>query len=133
MNAADTTLRGSRQPSPRANAEKIYSLTGTGAKVRKAPSATLDRHFLRILSLIDGDTHIDVIRGWLRHYTNAQLSGWLKKLESAGLLKVRVASSIHNLDFTDEFPAVPRYEATLTDTDVVRVDAGTLAAAITSE
>lgn len=128
MNAAGTMPRGSRETSRRVEAEKIYSLTGTGAKVRTTPSATLDRHFLRILSLIDGDTHIDVIRGWLRHYTNAQLSGWLKKLESAGLVKVRPATSIHNLDFTDEFPAVPRYEATLTDTDVVRVDAGTLAA-----
>jgi len=128
MNAARKPPQDSRHPSKRANAEKIYSLTGMGAKVRSAPSGTLDKHFLRILSVVDGDTHIDVIRGWLRHYTNAQLSDWLSKLESAGLVKVRPATSIHNLDFTDEFPAVPRHEATLTDTDVVRVNVGTLAA-----
>jgi len=108
--------------------EKIYSLTQAGAKAQATPSATLDKHFLRILHLIDGDTHIGVIRGWLRHYTNAQLSDWLEKLETSGLLTAQASGSVHDLDFTDAFPSVPRYDAALTDTDVVRINASTIAA-----
>lgn len=108
--------------------EKIYSLTDAGAKARATPSATLDKHFRRILQIIDGDTHTDVIRGWLRHHTDAQLSEWLQKLEASGLLKAQPSGSGHDLDFTDAFPRVPRYDAALTDTDVVRINASTIAA-----
>ncbi len=95
---------------------------------RAAPRETLDKNFRRVLQVIDGETHIDVIRGWLRHYTNAQLSDWLGKLETSGLLVAQPSSSVHDLDFTDSFPAVPRYGTALTSTDVVRIDAGTVAA-----
>jgi CheY-like chemotaxis protein len=109
-------------------AERIYSLTNAGNAARLSPSATFDKRYVRILSVIDGDTHIDVIRGWLRHYSNDQLSAWLDKLEGAGLLKSEPANSTHDLDFTDAFPALERYESSLTDTDVVRVNADTVAA-----
>jgi len=112
----------------RMSADKIYSLTAAGQAARRAPSPTFDKHCARILSVIDGDTHIDVVRGWLRHYANEQLSDWLDRLESAGLLKGEPATSAHDLDFTDAFPAVEPYEASLTDTDVVRVNADTVAA-----
>lgn len=107
---------------------KIYSLTKAGEMARATPRATLERNFRRILQIIDGQTHVDVIRGWLRHYTNAQLADWLGKLEAAGLLTARPSSSVHNLDFTDSFPAVPRYGTALSSTEVVRIDAGTVAA-----
>lgn len=110
------------------NSGNIYALTEAGAKARAASGATLDRHSRRVLQVIDGDTHIDVIRGWLRHYTNAQLADWLGKLEMSGLLIARPSGSAHDLDFTDSFPAVPRYDAALTDTDVVRINAGTVVA-----
>jgi len=108
----------------RLDAESIYTLTEVGERLRRMSTATLDEHFVRILSVIDGHTHIDVIRGWLRHYTNAQLSYWLGILETAGALTVQPAGSVLDSDFPDTFHAVEHYEAALTKTDVLRINAG---------
>ncbi len=115
-----------RASSPRTDAEKVYFLTEVGEKLRLKSKATLDEHFVRILSVIEGDTHIDVIRGWLRHYTDAQLKDWLKKLEIAGALKRRPAGFIPALNFPDAGRKDRDYEAALTDTDQLRIGAGTL-------
>lgn len=115
-----------RAPSARADAGAVYYLTEVGEKLRIKSKATLDEHFVRILSVIEGDTHIDVIRGWLRHYTDAQLDDWLKKLEIAGALKPRPAGYVPALSFPDARGRDRDYEAALTNTDRLRIGAGTL-------
>jgi len=124
--AAAGERNSGRASSPRTDAEKVYTLTEVGEKLRLKSKATLDEHFVRILSVIEGDTHIDVIRGWLRHYTDAQLKDWLKKLEIAGALKRRPAGFIPALNFPDAGRKDRDYEAALTDTDQLRIGAGTL-------
>jgi CheY-like chemotaxis protein len=109
-------------------ADKIYSLTEAGQQLRAAPTPTLDEHHLRILFVIDGDTHVDVIRGWLRHYTDALLDQWLHEIEKDGLVTSRPASSSQDTKFGNDYPAVPRFDSALTQTDVLRLDSGTLAA-----
>lgn len=124
--AAAGERNSGRASSPRTDAEKVYTLTEVGEKLRLKSKATLDEHFVRILSVIEGDTHIDVIRGWLRHYTDAQLKDWLKKLEIAGALKRRPAGFVPALNFPDAGRKDRDYEAALTDTDQLRIGAGTL-------
>jgi CheY-like chemotaxis protein len=106
----------------------VYYLTEVGEKLRTKAKSTLDQHFARILSVIEGDTHIDVIRGCLRHYTDAQLDNWLKKLEIAGALKTRPSGFIPALNASNTGLPRREYEAVITDTDVLRFDIGALLA-----
>jgi len=112
------------------NPGKIYFLTTAGAGALKSAGTVLDKHHRRILQLISGDTHIDVICGWLRHYTNTQLTQWLEQLEKMGLVDTKTADETHDLDFTGEFPVVKPFEAGLTDTEVMRIDEATLEAGV---
>lgn len=109
---------------------KIYFLTPAGEDALKSAGPGLGRHHRRVLEVIDGDTHIDVIRGWLRHYTNRQLTEWLEQLEKMGLLGTKPADATHDLDFTVEFPAVKPFESGLTKTEVLRIDAAALEAGV---
>jgi CheY-like chemotaxis protein len=124
--AAPGGRQSGRGASTRADAGNVYYLTDVGEKLRLKSKATLDEHFVRILSVIEGDTHIDVIRGWLRHYSDAQLNDWLKKLELAGALKLRPAGYVAALSFPDAARKDRDYEAALTDTDRLRIGAGTV-------
>jgi CheY-like chemotaxis protein len=124
--AAASGRKSARAPSTRVDADNVYYLTEVGEKLRLKSKATLDEHFVRILSVIDGDTHIDVIRGWLRHYSDTQLRDWLKKLELAGALKLRPAGYVPALSFPDAAFKERDYEAALTDTDRLRIGAGTV-------
>lgn len=108
------------------SAGTIYFLTDAGRDALEKAGAALGRHHRQVLSVIDGDTHIDVICGWLRHYTNQQLMEWLGQLVKMGLLGTKSADASHDLDFTLEFPAVKRSEAGLTETEVMRIDAAAL-------
>jgi CheY-like chemotaxis protein len=112
------------------NPGKIYFLTTAGASALKSGGPVLDRQLRRILQLVVGDTHVDVICGWLRHYSNAQLTQWLDQLEKMGLLDTKAADDTHDLDFTGEFPAIKAFEAALTDTEVMRIDEATLEAGV---
>lgn len=113
---------------PKTDTGEIYRLTDAGKKAVASVSSPIGRHHRRILQLIVGDTHLDVIRGWLRHYTNSQLDDWLGQLEKDGMLTTAPAGEMHDLDFTTNFPAVKPFETGLTDTDVMRIDAGALEA-----
>lgn len=125
-----STPRAGRKPertvATRDDAGNVYYLTEVGEKLRMKSKDSLDEHFVRILSIIEGDTHIDVIRGWLRHYSDAQLNHWLKKLEIAGALKLRPSDYVPALSFPDAGRRERDYEAALTDTDHLRIGAGTL-------
>ena len=109
---------------------KIYFLTEAGGSAVKSAGRALEKHHRRILQLIDGDTHVDVICGWLRHYSNEQLMRWLEQLEKMGLIGTKTADETHDLDFTGEFPAVLPIEAGLTDTEVMRVNDAALEAGV---
>jgi len=113
----------------RTDTGSVYCLTEVGEKLRTKSKSTLDQHFARILSVIEGDTHIDVIRGCLRHYSDAQLDNWLKKLEIAGALKARPLGFIPALNATSLGLSRGDREAVITDTDVLRFDVGALLAA----
>lgn len=117
--------------SPLPKGERIYRLTEAGAAaLRKGAAAGLEQHQRKVLQLIQGDTHLDVIRGWLRHYPNEKLAEWLVQLEAAGLIRSTSADETHDLDFTDHFAAgALRPDISLTDTDATRLATSTRDAA----
>jgi len=115
---------------PKTHAGEIYRMTDAGKKAVASVSSPIGRHHRRILQLIVGDTHLDVIRGWLRHYTNSQLDDWLGQLEKDGMLTMAPAGEMHDLDFTTNFPTAKPFETSLTDTEVMRIDAATLEAGV---
>ncbi len=122
--ANDRTTKGENPGrTTKVNTGEIYRLTDAGRKAASNVSSPIGRHHRRILQLIVGDTHLDVIRGWLRHYTNSQLDDWLGQLEKDGMLTMAPAGQMHDLDFTTKFPAVKPFETGLADTDVMRIDA----------
>ena len=115
--------------SPLSAAERIYRLTEAGAAALRKGAAGLEQHLRKVLQLIEGDTHADVIRGWLRHYSNEKLAGWLAQLEAAGLIRSTSADETHDLDFTAHFAAAQAPDVSLTETDAMRLAAGTREAA----
>lgn len=56
--------------------------------------------YRRILAVVDGDTHQDVVRGCLRQYPDGMLAEWLAEIEELGLLSSVAAAEEHDLDFT---------------------------------
>lgn len=106
---------------------RIYRLTEAGARARGAPTG-VPAHYRRILRVIDGDTHVDVIRGWLRQFSNARLGEWIGELVANGMLSAADDSVEHDLDFTTQFPALKPHETELTDTELMRIDAATIEA-----
>jgi two-component system, OmpR family, alkaline phosphatase synthesis response regulator PhoP len=125
----NTTHAGEKIASERStpiDTGSVFYLTEVGEKLRLKSTSTLDEHFVRILSVIEGDTHVDVLRGCLRHYTDAQLDNWLKKLEIAGALKLRPSGFVPDLSFPNVRLPDQDYEAALTNTDVLRINYGAL-------
>ena len=55
--------------------------------------------YRRILCLIDGDTHANVVRGRLRQYSDALIADWLAELEEIGFIESMGAGDTYDLDF----------------------------------
>ena len=101
---------------------RIFRLTEAGAAALRKDAAKLEPHQRKVLQLIQGDTHVDVIRGWLRQYPNEKLAEWLAQLEAAGLVRSASADETHDLDFTAHFASARAPDVSLTDTDAMRLD-----------
>ena len=77
--------------------ERLYRRTeaGTRACLRQDPALTEDHR--RLLGLIDGEMHWDVVRTLLRRHADFRL---LADLEARGLIASVSAAPAHDLDFT---------------------------------
>lgn len=104
---------------------RIYRLTQAGASARGKGGGGLEQHLRKVLQVIQGDTHVDVIRGFLRHYPNEKLEEWLAQLEASGLVRSTTADETHDLDFTSSFTLASAPDVSLTDTDAMRFAEGT--------
>ena len=56
--------------------------------------------YRRILAVVEGETHQDVVRGCLRQFPDGMLADWLAEIEELGLLSSVPAPADHDLDFT---------------------------------
>jgi DNA-binding MarR family transcriptional regulator len=88
-----------------ATADRIYQRTEAGQKAWESRDPDVPAEQCRILGLINGETHSDLLQKRLGHYPSGQISGWLDQLEKRGLLQSVPGAVEHNLDFTGNFTA----------------------------
>lgn len=80
--------------------ERIYSRSSAGSEALASVDTAVPTDYRRILALIEGETHSDVLRGRLRQFPDALLGDWLAELEEIGFVNSRPADSTQDLDFT---------------------------------
>ena len=88
-----------------ATADRIYQRTEAGQKAWESRDPGVPAEQRRILGLIIGETHSDLLQNRLRHCSAAKISGWLAQLEKQGLLQSVPGAVEHDLDFTGNFTA----------------------------
>lgn len=81
-------------------AGRIYRRTAAGTMAVETGDRSVPSDYRRILAVIEGDTHQDVIRGCLRQFPDTLLDEWLGEIEELGLLSSTAAAASHDLDFT---------------------------------
>ena len=80
--------------------ERIYRRTESGSEAWLTQDPALSEDHRRILGLIEGEMHSDVIRTLLRRHADYQT---LADLEAQGLIASEAAAEVHDLDFTGGF------------------------------
>jgi len=80
--------------------DRIYRRTTAGDEALASGDVAIPSDYRRILAVIEGDTHTDVIRGRLRHFADALLADWLAELEELGFISSAAADITHGLDFS---------------------------------
>lgn len=76
-----------------------YRRTAAGDEALRSVDTAIPVDYRRILCLIEGDTHTNVIRGRLRRYRDALIDAWLSELEELGFIETARASAAYDLDF----------------------------------
>lgn len=113
------------QPWPQ---DVIYRRTASGDKALFSNDATVPPEHRRILGVMDGVTHADVIRGLLRQFPDALLGDWLSEVEELGLVVSAPADPTHDLDFTGSMETVQAEPRVVTPDDTNRLEKQALAA-----
>jgi len=76
-----------------------YRRTEAGDEALRSVDTAIPVDYRRILCLIGGDTHANVIRGRLRRYRDTLIDAWLTELEELGFIETVRASAAYDLDF----------------------------------
>jgi CheY-like chemotaxis protein len=108
-----------------------YHLTAAGKDAvsgKDAEATLLPLEYRRLLSLIDVDGHVDVIRGRLRRFPDRLIEEWLKELELLKMIESRPADKLK--DFTFSGARVPQLPP-LADEDSKRLAKTTVVAGAT--
>jgi len=79
--------------------DATYRRTEAGDEAVRSVDTAIPVDYRRILCLIEGDTHTNVIRGRLRRYRDALIDSWLAELEELGFIEAARASAAYDLDF----------------------------------
>lgn len=83
-----------------ASAPRIYRRTAAGTRAWESADAKIPAEHRRILGLLDTEAHADVIRGFLRRYSDKLIFEWLDRLVRLELVEFTSAEAQHDLDFT---------------------------------
>lgn len=76
-----------------------YRRTKAGDDALRSVDTAIPVDYRRILCIIEGDTHTNVIRGRLRRYRDKLIDAWLAELEELGFIETVRASAAYDLDF----------------------------------
>jgi len=79
--------------------EASYRRTAAGEEALRSVDTAIPVDYRRLLCLVEGDTHANVIRGRLRRYADELILGWLAELEELGFIETVRASAAYDLDF----------------------------------
>lgn len=106
----------------------IYRRTASGDKALLSNDATVPAEYRRILGVMEGVTHADVIRGLLRQFPDALLGDWLSEMEEMGFVVSAPADPTHDLDFTGPMVKPQAEPRVVTPDDTNRLEKQALAA-----
>ena len=76
-----------------------YRRTAAGDEALRSVDTAIPVDYRRILCLVEGDTHVNVIRGRLRRYRDSLINAWLAELEELGFIETSRTSAAYDLDF----------------------------------
>ena len=105
-----------------ATQERIFRRTEAGSEVLKTDDAAVPSDYRRLLKLIDHETHIDVVRGCLRQYSDELIGDWLEELVELGYLDHAAPSDPLDLDFTAYFAKAPAAAAEVLAEDAKKLE-----------
>jgi len=67
--------------------DAIYQRTESGEDALRGEDAAIPADYRRILAHLEGGAHVDVIRGSLRHFSDALIDDWLSELLELGFIE----------------------------------------------
>ena len=76
-----------------------YRRTAAGDEALRSVDTAIPVDYRRILCVVEGDTHTNVIRGRLRRYRDSLIDAWLAELEELGFIETARTSAAYDLDF----------------------------------
>jgi len=79
--------------------DRIYSRTAAGDEALASDDVAIPTDYRRLLKLIEGSTHIQVVRGRLRQFPDALLNDWLAELEELGFISSMAKDVTEEMDF----------------------------------
>lgn len=113
--------------------DRIFCRTAAGDKALSATGPALPSDYRRILRILEGDTHPDVIRGLLRQYPDALLADWLAELQELGLVASVPADYGDDVELADPSQKEPPSAPEMSPDDTLRLDKQARAARIALE
>ena len=75
-----------------------YRRTAAGEEALRSVDTAIPVDYRRILCIIEGDTHANVIRGRLRRYRDTLIDAWMAELEELGFIELARTSAAYDLD-----------------------------------
>lgn len=97
----------------------IYRRTETGERAMRGQAGQIAPELIRVLALVSGDTHFDLIKKRAIRMPEADLRAALERLVGGGYLSGFAAGEEHDLDFTAHFEK-PLDAPALTEEDTRR-------------
>jgi CheY-like chemotaxis protein len=79
--------------------DMTYRRTTSGDEALRSVDTAIPVDYRRILCIIDGETHPNVVRGRLRQYSDALIADWLAELEEIGFIESAGVSDAHGPGF----------------------------------
>lgn len=84
-------------------ADSVYRRTDLGDKAMRGQAGAVPPELIRVLALISGEAHIDMVKKRAIRMSEADVLGVLDRLVESGFLDRHAASSDADLDFTAHF------------------------------
>ena len=72
--------------------DATYRRTEAGDEALRSEDAAIPVDYRRMLCVIEGDTHVNVVRGRLRRYRDSLIDAWLGELEELGFIETAGAA-----------------------------------------